>query len=40
MLSCESLDAVTGVGVHHVHTGLVVAVGYTKAIVYIYVKSQ
>ena len=35
VLACESLDAVTGVVVHHAHTGPIVAAGYTKAIIYI-----
>ena len=40
MIPYESLVAVTGVVFDYVYTGPVVAAGYTKAIIYIYVKSQ
>ena len=36
MFTSESLDTVTLVVVHHVHTGPVVAAGYTKTIIYVY----
>ena len=35
MFSGESRDTVTDVVVHHVHTGPVVAAGYTKTIIYV-----
>ena len=40
MFSSESLDTVTLVVVHHIHTGTIVAAWYTEAIIYVYWKKK